>query len=82
MSIREKVQYAYSLLGVGYKKRAAEIHGVSDRHFKGDIVDGNLKNDDTYYSALQAIKQASLEEEESVKKRTEEIKGIKVYESA
>lgn len=57
--IKNRVKKAYNKLPTGYKNRAAFIHGTSLNYFGRVCNDGEAKNIDVYYSALNAIKQAA-----------------------
>lgn len=58
--IKKKVSEAYELLPSGYKKRAADIYGVTTNYFQR-IVKGEPKEEDVYSLAFNAIKQAASE---------------------
>lgn len=79
MNIKTAVKEAYNSLPKGSKKRAAQIHGVTTIYFK-KIVNGDVVDSDVYYSALQAIKQASDEAKKEMDKSFNEIKNIVVNE--
>lgn len=71
--IKKKVSESYDLLPIGYKKRAADIHGVTPNYFQR-IVKGEPDDEDVYHSAFNAIKQAASE----AFKESERIKDIMV----
>lgn len=74
--IREQVKEAYNQMPDNSKNRAAQIHGVSISYFVR-LINGEAKDDDVYYSALNAMKQAASEVLRDVKKKVDAINRIK-----
>lgn len=75
MTIQEQLKQAYNLLPAGYKKRAAKIYGCSLVYFK-NIIEGTVKDESAYHSALQAVKQAASEAKTSILKDIKQIEVI------
>lgn len=75
MDIKDQVKNAYEKLRSNYKTRAANIYGVTPNYFQR-IVNGEPKEKDVYYLALNAIKQAAKEDLEEAIKTVKNIEVI------
>ena len=77
MTIKEQFKRAYESLPTGYKKRAQQVLGISEPAFSR-YVRGEVRNEDGYHSALQAVKQAASEALRVAQTSYDTIKNIEV----
>lgn len=77
MNIKDQVKEAYDNLPDGAKSKAADIAGWSGWYLK-QISKGKPKDEDIYYTAMNAIKQAAKNALKKVEQQVETINAIEV----